>query len=98
MGNFSTFWSRLGKFKILILVAIFGIHLIFIDENNLIKKFPCTREIAELKSEIKHYQEENDKSIKLLEELNYNPEVLERIARERYFMKKPDEDIYVFED
>lgn len=98
MGNFSTFWSRLGKFKIFILVGIFAIHLIFLDENNLIKKFQCKREIAELKSEIKHYQDENDKSIKLLEELNSNPEVLERIARERYFMKKPNEDIYVFED
>lgn len=98
MGNFSTFWSRLGKFKIFILVGIFAIHLIFLDENNLIKKFQCKREIAELKREIKHYQDENDKSIKLLEELNSNPEVLERIARERYFMKKPNEDIYVFED
>ena len=33
-----------------------------------------------------------------LKELTTNPEALEKIAREKYLMKKPDEDIFVFEE
>ena len=32
-----------------------------------------------------------------LKELTSNPEALEKIAREKYLMKKPNEDVYVFE-
>jgi cell division protein DivIC len=29
-----------------------------------------------------------------LEEIEKNPAVLERVARERYFMKRPEEDVF----
>ena len=35
---------------------------------------------------------------KRLNELNSNPDAIEQVAREKYLMKKPNEDIYVFED
>ena len=31
-------------------------------------------------------------------EISTNPDAIEQIAREKYLMKKPNEDIYVFED
>ena len=31
-------------------------------------------------------------------ELSTNPEAIEQIAREKYLMKKPNEDIYVFDE
>ena len=33
-----------------------------------------------------------------IHELNHNPKAMERIARERYFMKHDDEDIFVLSD
>ena len=33
-----------------------------------------------------------------IRELNHNPKAMERIARERYFMKHEDEDIFVLSD
>ena len=42
----------------------------------------------------KQYEEDTEK----LKELTTNPEALEKIAREKYLMKKPDEDIFVFEE
>lgn len=98
MGSFSSFWSDLGKHKIWILCLLFGIHIVFIDDNNLLKSAQCRKEISELKQEIKKYTQEYETNTKKLEELSSNPEVLERIARERYFMKKPNEDIYIFEE
>ena len=35
---------------------------------------------------------------RLVLELNSNPDAIEQVAREKYLMKKPNEDIYVFED
>jgi cell division protein FtsB len=32
-----------------------------------------------------------------LEELTANPEALEKVAREKYFMKRPDEDVFIFD-
>ena len=34
----------------------------------------------------------------MLKEISSNPEELEKVAREKYLMKKPDEDVYVFEE
>ena len=34
----------------------------------------------------------------VINELNSNPDAIEQVAREKYLMKKPNEDIYVFED
>ena len=35
---------------------------------------------------------------RLVLDLNSNPDAIEQVAREKYLMKKPNEDIYVFED
>jgi cell division protein FtsB len=39
-----------------------------------------------------------DRDTKTLKELEANPRAIEKVARERYFMKKPNEDIYVFKE
>ena len=40
----------------------------------------------------------DEKSSEELKELTSNPEMLEKVAREKYLMKKPNEDIYIFEE
>ena len=39
-----------------------------------------------------------EENTKRLNEISTNPDAIEQIAREKYLMKKPNEDIYVFED
>ena len=39
-----------------------------------------------------------ERDTKQLHELESSPKAMERIARERYFMKKPNEDIYIIKD
>lgn len=51
-----------------------------------------------LENEIRHYSEEYEKDTEQLRSLQANPDNMERIARERYLMKKPNEDIFVFEE
>lgn len=50
------------------------------------------------KGEIDKYRADYEENTKKLNELSSNPDAIEQIAREKYLMKKPNEDIYVFED
>ena len=51
-------------------------------------------ELNKMKKEVERVIVKNDELILQLIELDENPKVLERIARERYFMKKPLEEVY----
>ena len=48
--------------------------------------------------EIEKYRADYEENTKKLNELSSNPDAIEQIAREKYLMKKPNEDIYVFEN
>ena len=74
----------------LVFVLIIGVF----DENSLLRRASHKKEIATLKSEIEKYREQYEEDTRQLEELNSNPETIEKIARERYFMKTPDEDVF----
>lgn len=91
-------WLWILRHKLSFLIIVFAVHITFFDKNNLVRRLKQHYEIIELKREIIEYKEEYEKSTKLLDELNSNPEKIEKIAREKYFMKKEDEDIYIFED
>ena len=56
-----------------------------------------TIQYAKLNSEIEKYRKQYEEDTEKLKEMTTNPEALEKIAREKYLMKKPDEDIFVFE-
>ena len=98
MGNLLTIWEFIGKHKYLITILIFAAIIGFLDENSAIHRIGYTREISRLQSEIDKYRADYEENTKKLNELSSNPDAIEQIAREKYLMKKPNEDIYVFED
>lgn len=98
MGKLITIWSFIRRHKYLITVGVFAVIIGFLDENSLLRRFQYEREISQLKSEIAKYRVDYEENTKRLNELNTNPDAIEQIAREKYLMKKPNEDIYVFED
>jgi cell division protein FtsB len=54
--------------------------------------------ISELQEEIDKYNAEHNKNQAQIRKLNKDPKAMEKIARERYFMKADDEDIFVLSD
>lgn len=76
----------------------FLVVIVFLDENSLIQRAQHKREISTLKSEIAKYKKQYEEDTRKLKELMDNPEALEKIAREKYLMKKPNEDIFIFEE
>ena len=76
----------------------FLVVIVFLDENSLIQRAQHKREISTLKSEIARYRKQYEEDTRKLKELMNNPEALEKIAREKYLMKKPNEDLFIFEE
>jgi len=81
--------------KYVIAITVLFVFVVFIDENSVMKRVRLEREINSLKREIRHYQKLRDSSTQKLENLHSGEEELERIAREEYFMKKPNEEIFI---
>lgn len=98
MDKLLNVWDFIGKYKIPITVIAFGVIMGFLDENSIVRRMQYTQEINTLNREIEKYRAQYEESTERLNELVTNPEAIEQIAREKYRMKKPNEDIYVFEN
>ena len=93
-----TIWTYIRKHKYLITIAAFLVIIVFLDENSLIQRAKHQQEINTLNSEITKYRKQIEEDTEKLKELTNNPEAMEKIAREKYLMKKPNEDIFIFEE
>ncbi|MBQ3608843.1 MAG: septum formation initiator family protein [Bacteroidaceae bacterium] len=98
MSRLITVWKYVRMHKYLITVAAFLVIIVFLDENSLIQRNKHRQEINALTAEIEKYRKQYEEDTETLKELMNNPQVLEKIAREKYKMKKPNEDIFVFEE
>jgi cell division protein FtsB len=86
---------KILKNKYALSAFAFLIWISFFDQNNLITQFQYQRELNKLEEEQEFYQEELKVIQEDLEELQSNPKTLEKFAREKYLMKKDDEELFV---
>ena len=71
---------------------------IFLDDNSFWSHFKNMQRINELQEETEKYNADYRRDQARIRELDRNPKAMEKIARERYFMKADDEDIFVLSD
>ena len=82
-----------------IVVTVIGIVLIgFVDENSVWHHMMNKQRISELQDEIDRYTEQNKNDQAQIKMLDSDPKAIKKIARERYFMKADNEDIFVLSD
>jgi len=95
MSTLHRIYHMLGRFKYW--VVIIGIILVngFLDENSFYMRHKRLAEIDQLRSEIAMLKERYQADDERLQELNNNPRAVERLAREKYHMKRPNEDVFV---
>ena len=98
----SSKWSELGKmlnhYRFIIVVVVGTLIVGFVDDNSFMRRVQYELQISDLKKQIKEYNERHNTDSERLRELKRDPKAIEKIARERYFMKADDEDIYVLSD
>lgn len=93
------YWHRLPWFlknRYILTVIGFVVWLTFFDQHNLISQIEYRAELYQLESDKEYYQQEITRIREDLEELLSDNEKLEKFAREKYFMKRENEDIFVF--
>ena len=73
-------------------------HSGILDENSFWSHMKNRQRINELQEETVKYNAEFRRDQARIRELDRNPKAMEKIARERFFMKADDEDIFVLSD
>lgn len=86
---------KIIKNKFLIATLIFLLWIIFFDENNVRSILRFQKKNREMKTEIEYYKEKIKKDSMRIIELKSSKENLEKFAREQYYMKSPNEDIFI---
>ena len=82
------------KYAVVIVTAVVIVG--FVDENSMWSHFRNKQKINELEIEIQRYKRQYERDRAQLRKLD--PKAIEKIARERYFMKTENEDIFVLSD
>lgn len=87
------------KNKYLLTAAGFAIWILFIDDRDFITThFRHKEELRKLEESKKYYQGQIAATRAELEKLKSNPSTIEKYAREKYFMKKDNEDVFVIRE
>ena len=79
-------------------VIVFVIWLAFFDRNDLVTQWDRKQELQKLEVSKAFYEKEIASTKKDLLELNNNPAVLEKFAREKFYLKKVNEQIFITTD
>ncbi len=91
-------WKSIGAFfinKYFISLLAVTAWVIFFDKDDVLSQHQLRKKLHQLHEEKKYYQQEITKSYTEIYELRTNPANLEKFAREKYLMKKENEEIFV---
>ncbi|MBD5240163.1 MAG: hypothetical protein HDS64_10445 [Bacteroidales bacterium] len=81
----------------LLIVMGFLTYVLFFNDNSLKKSIDYAGEIRTLEEKIAQCEDTLRHYEALTKRLDSSPEELERIVREHYHMKRPSEDVYIFD-
>jgi len=84
------FWNRY-----VIAFSIFVVFVLILGPNNLRTQYRLSKAEADIRTERQFYLNEIEKNQKASKELMTNIDNLERFAREKYWMKRDNEDVYL---
>ena len=83
--------------KYIIATLIFAAVIIFVDQYNLFYQIKNFKKRKEARNKVEYYENEIKKQQETIERLHRDTALMEKIAREKYMMKRGNEVIYVIE-
>ncbi len=93
------FYSKFKySIKYMVALGVFIALIGFVGEHCLRERYKRKVEITELQMKIKEQKQKFNKDNKELERLKKDPEAVRKVAREKYFMKTSNEDVFIIED
>ncbi len=85
------------KNKYFLATASFAVWILFFDRNDILTQIGRGEELTSLQKSKKYYTEQIAQESKTSEELRSNPAIIEKFARERYLMKRENEDLFIIQ-
>jgi len=89
-------WFKFLSNKYVWVLLFFSSWMIFLDNYSYFDHRILDKQINELEDNATYYKEEIRKDQQKIKQLK-NPDQVEKYAREKYYMKKDSEDIYIIE-
>ena len=90
-----TLMKKLFFNKYFLATLIFVLLIIISKNNGIIRQINQTKEINQLENQIEYYKNDIENIKKSINALRYDTSHLEKYAREKYFMKRDNEDVFV---
>lgn len=87
-------WFKILTNRYIFVLLVFGVWMLFFDTNSWLNHQKLNQEISEIQTNINYYQSEIKKDKATLKTLNDSVEI-EKYARETYFMKRENEDVFI---
>jgi len=85
------------KNKYLLASVLFLAFILFFDDRDLITNIHHRQQLTELQRSKKFYEDEISKTRAELEQLKADAATIEKYAREKYLMKRDNEDNFIIE-
>lgn len=80
----------------MLILILFFVWMLFFDTNSYLIHRELDKEIDGLKDNTEFYQEQINQDKSFIEKME-DDEEMEKFAREKYYLKKENEDIYIIE-
>jgi cell division protein DivIC len=75
--------------------VLFSVWMLFLDDNNMLSQYRLWSELRDMESKMKYYKAEAIKVENEYNKLMNNERYAMQYAREKYWMKKDNEDLYI---
>ncbi|MBP8777306.1 MAG: septum formation initiator family protein [Bacteroidaceae bacterium] len=98
MSKLHSIWDFVRQHKYAVVTLFFFISIGFVGDSSLLRRFTNRHYMNTLQDEINAYQNAFNRDTRTLKSLQNDPRTLEKVARERYLMRRPNEDVFVFEE
>lgn len=85
----------IGRYKYWIVFVLFLVIILVASDNSLVKRVVQKREIHALQERLRESAEQKRQNELMLNDLNNDSLMIDRIARERYNMHRDDEDLFL---
>ena len=96
MSKIHSAWLFMCKHKYALTIIIIALIVGVVDEDSFLNRHPRQVRIGMLRQEIDNYKRQYTEADNKIRNLENDPKAVEKIARERYHMKRANEDVFVF--
>ncbi len=96
MSKIHSAWLFMCRHKYILTIIFIALIVGVVDEDSFLNRHPRQVRIDMLRQEIASYKRQYAEADSKIRNLENNPKAVEKIARERYHMKRANEDVFVF--